>query len=219
MKVDIWSDIRCPFCYIGKRKFELALDKFDNKEIVEIEWHSFELDPNIKTTKGVNIYDYLAEKKGMSVEQSKQMHEYVSQTAREVGLHYNFDKTIVASSFDGHRLIQLAKRQGLGDAAEERLFKAYFTEGVNISEFSSLVKIGTEIGIEPIEIERMLSSNDFTKEVREDEVTAENIGVNGVPYFVFNQKYAISGAQSPDTFLQVFNKILEESKSKINVAS
>lgn len=211
MKVDIWSDIRCPFCYIGKRKFEAALDKFENKDKVEIEWHSFELDPTMKTEKDANIYDYLSERKAISIEQSKQMHAYVSKTASEVGLQYNFDKTVVASSFDGHRLIQLAKKKGLGDIAEEKLFKAYFTNGVDISDHSSLVEIGVEIGLQRNEVQKMLQSESLTEEVREDESIAETIGVNGVPFFVFDQKYAVSGAQSSATFLEVLEKSWNES--------
>lgn len=211
MKVDIWSDIRCPFCYIGKRKFEAALDNFENKGLVEIEWHSYELDPKMKTNRDVNIYDYLAERKGMSLEQSKQMHAFVSKTASEVGLQYNFDKTVVASSFDGHRLIQLAKKKGLGDIAEEKLFKAYFTDGIDISEHASLIDLGVEIGLQRHEVVTMLQSESLTEQVRKDESIADTIGVNGVPFFVFDQKYAVSGAQSPATFLEVLEKCWEES--------
>src|SRR6476469_4901193 len=118
MKVDVWSDIRCPFCYIGKRKFEKALEQFPQRDKVEVEWHSFELDPGIKTDIATNIYDYLAQRKNISRESSKQLHEHVTTMADEAGLDYNFDKAVIANSFDAHRLVQLAKRHGLGDAAE-----------------------------------------------------------------------------------------------------
>ena len=128
MKVEVWSDIMCPFCYIGKRNYETALQKFKENDQVEIEWHSFQLDPTIPTKSGkkVNVYQYLAEKKGMSYEHSAKLHEKLIQTAKAAGLEYNFDQAIVANSFDAHKMIQLAKTKGLGDVAEERLFRAYF---------------------------------------------------------------------------------------------
>src|SRR4051812_16466246 len=119
MKVDIWSDIRCPFCYIGKRRFEEALDSFPHKDKIEVEWHSFELDPDMQTDTSANIYDYLAERKGQSREWAVQVHARVTQMAQEVGLDYNFDKAVTANTFNAHRLAQLAKTKQLGDAAEE----------------------------------------------------------------------------------------------------
>jgi protein disulfide-isomerase len=116
MKVDIWSDIRCPFCYIGKRKFEKALERFPHSDKVEVVWHSFQLDPELKTQPGVHVYDYLARVKGITRDQAVRMHQHVKQSAREVGLEFNFDSAIVANSFNGHRLIQLAKSKGLGEA-------------------------------------------------------------------------------------------------------
>ena len=132
MKVDIWSDVRCPFCYIGKRKFEMALSQFPQKDKVEVIWHSFELDPSIKTDATINIYDYLAKAKGQSRAWSEKMHDHVLQSAREVKLDFHFEKAVVANSFNAHRLIQFAKTKDLGDAAEEALFKAQFIEGKNI---------------------------------------------------------------------------------------
>jgi predicted DsbA family dithiol-disulfide isomerase len=129
MKVDIWSDIMCPFCYICKRKFEGALQQFSNKEDIEVVWHSFQLDPTIEKQSDKDLYDYLAEREGQTREWAKQVNQQVTQSAKQVGLTYNLDNAVVANSFDAHRLIQLAKQKGLGDAAEERLFKAYFTEG------------------------------------------------------------------------------------------
>ncbi len=201
MKVDIWSDVRCPFCYIGKRKFEAALSRFPQKDKVSVVWHSFELDPAMETDTAVDAYTYLAERKGQSRDWSVQMHGQVAQTAKAVGLDYNFDKAVVANSFHAHRLIQLAKTKGLGDAAEEALFKAYFTGGKNIDDKEVLVEIGTGIGLPVQEITGMLASDAYTKEVREDEAMADNIGITGVPFFVLNNKYGISGAQDPGTFL------------------
>lgn len=201
MKIDIWSDIRCPFCYIGKRRLEAALSGFPQKDKVEITWHSFELEPAMKTDTGTDVYTYLAERKGQSRDWSVQMHEHVTQTAKDAGLDYRFDKAIMANSFNAHRLIQLAKTQGLGDAAEEVLFRAYFTEGKNIDDMDTLGAIGTGIGLEESKIKEMLSSDAYTKEVRADEAIAHEIGINGVPFFVLNNKYGVSGAQPSEVFL------------------
>ena len=138
MKIEIWSDIMCPFCYIGKRKFEAALDKFEYKTDIEIVWKSFQLDSTIQYTPNKDVYSYLAERKGMTLEQSKNMHIGVTERAKEVGLSYNFDKAIINNSFNAHRVIQFAKTKNLGDAMEEILFKAYFTEGKNMSDFETL---------------------------------------------------------------------------------
>src|SRR5690606_25816142 len=147
VNVDIWSDIMCPFCYIGKRRFDDALSQFEHKEEVKVTWHSFQLDPSIKPQPGKSAVDYLAERKGQSREWSMHMHENVTQMAKEAGLTYNFDKAVVANSFDAHRLIHLAQENGLGDAAEERLFTAYFTEGKDIADPLTLVELGKEIGL------------------------------------------------------------------------
>ncbi len=210
MKVDIWSDVRCPFCYIGKKKFEMALDQFEHKDKVEIEWHSFELDPNAETLLDKSPYDYLAERYGKSREWAIGTHEQVAQTAAEVGLIFNFDQSIMANSFDAHRLIQFAKVNAASDSVEENLFKAHFTDGKNIADHQVLISIAKESGLDALETEVMLKSNDFTDEVRYDEKTAQNIGITGVPFFVINHKHGISGAQSPDTFLAALIKAKQE---------
>lgn len=210
MKVEIWSDIMCPFCYIGKRKFEQALSKFSDSSQIEIVWHSFQLDPSIKSEKKTDLYKYLADRKGISYEQSVSMHEQVTQSAKEVGLTYNFDKAIIANSFDAHRLIQLAKKHKLGDEAEEKLFFAYFTEGKDMSDFNTLVSIGKEIGLDSSAVSDMLKSTDMSDEVRKDIQEAQTLGVRGVPFFIFNRKYAVSGAQPSETFLGALKKSYEE---------
>jgi len=210
MKVDIWSDVRCPFCFIGKRKFEAALAKFEHKDQVEIEWHSFELDPNAETLPDVPAAEYLANRYGKSREWAEQMQAGVTQTAAEVGLKFNLDRSIVANSFDAHRLIQLAKSEGLADEIEEALFIAHFTDGKDISDHSTLTQIGTSLGLEQTSIATMLSGPDFTDEVRRDEQTAQTIGIKGVPFFVFNEKLAVSGAQSPETFLGALRQATQE---------
>lgn len=220
MKVNIWSDVRCPFCYIGKKKFEMALGRFDDKDKVEVIWRSFQLDPNLETKTGINAVDHIAAIKGISQEQAEEMHNHVTRVAKEVGLEFNFEKAVVANSFNAHRLIQLAKTRGLGNEAEEQLFKAHFTEGKNIDDKETLIQTAIAIGLEQKEVEDMLASDAFAKEVKEDESQAHAIGVRGVPLFVFNDKYAVSGAQSPDTFLQALQKSwqeFEENKALPNV--
>ena len=210
IKVEIWSDVVCPFCYIGKRRFEHALEKFPNRNEVEIEWRSFQLDPEVKPVPGMSINEYLARRKGVSVAEGKQMNDYMANMAKEVGLHYDFDKAVVANSFDAHRLIQLAKDHGKGDKMEERLFKAYFTEGKNTADHSVLIQLGTEIGLDPATIKKVLDSSEYADKVEQDIYEAQQIGVRGVPYFVLNDRYAVSGAQGTETFLGVLNKAWEE---------
>jgi predicted DsbA family dithiol-disulfide isomerase len=210
MKIDIWSDVRCPFCYIGKRKFEHALSQFEYKDKVEVEWHSFELDPNAKTEPGKNAYEHLAEAKGQTKAWAMDMHQYVKDTAAEVGLDFNFDKLVIANSFDAHRLIQLAKTLNLGDEAEESLFSAHLIQGKNIADRNTLMEIAAEIGIAQEVVTTMLDSDAFADEVRYDEQAAQTIGIRGVPFFILNQKYTISGAQPADTFLNALKQSWQE---------
>jgi len=200
----------CPFCYIGKRKFEDALSRFPDKDKIEIVWKSFELNPALVTDPNKSTTQYLAEAKGWSMEQTKEMQNHVIGMAKEVGLHYDFDKAVVANSFDAHRLIQLAKTKGRGDAAEEALFKAYFTEGKNTADHETLTQLGVSIGLDSEEIKSVLAGNAFADAVQRDEYEARQIGVRGVPYFVFNDKYAVSGAQHPDTFLGALTQSFSE---------
>jgi len=210
MNINIWSDVRCPFCYIGKRTFEIVLEKFPHKDEVKVAWHSFELDPNLETKTDVNAINYISEIKGISHEQAEGMHQQVTQVAKEIGLDSNFEKSIVANSFNAHRLIQLAKSHGLDSEAEEQLFKAHFIEGKNIDDNESLAQIGKAVGLNENEVKEMLTSDSFSSEVKQDETQAQSIGINGVPFFVLNDKYAVSGAQSPDVFLQALNQARNE---------
>lgn len=214
MKVEIWSDIMCPFCYIGKRKFEKALAQFENAEQIEIIWKSFQLNPGMKTDPKKSINEYLAEIKGMPIEQAKEINEHVTQLAKEVGLQYNFDKAIVANSMDAHRLIQFAKEKNKDGEAEERLFTAYFTEGKNIADHSTLALLASEIGLNSEEVHSFLKSNKYTEEVNHDIAEAQKIGVRGVPFFVIDRKYGISGAQESDKFLQALTKAWSEKVSE-----
>jgi protein disulfide-isomerase len=207
MKIEIWSDIMCPFCYIGKRHFELALKELDFEDELEIEWKSFQLDPSIpKMENPVNAYQYLADAKGISVEESKTMHDNVVASAKRVGLSYNFDKAIVANSFDAHRLIQFAKTVDKGDLAEEALFQAYFTDGIDMADLDSLKSIGLKIGLTESELNRALHSDEYSYDVSQDIQEAQNLGLRGVPFFVIDRKYGISGAQPVEIFVETLKK-------------
>ena len=209
MKIEIWSDIMCPFCYIGKRHLEAALSQFPD-EPFEIEWKSFQLDPTIIPQPDKNVYEYLAERKGISVEASKQMHAGVVARAAEVGLDYHFERAVISNSFDAHRLIQLAKTKGLGDTMEETFFKAYFTEGRNLNDKDTLMELGVGVGLNPLDVKDVLENEAaFANAVKNDISEAQQIGVRGVPFFVFDRKYAISGAQPIEHFEQTIKEVLK----------
>jgi predicted DsbA family dithiol-disulfide isomerase len=226
MKVEVWSDVMCPFCYIGKRNYETGLQQFADSNDIEIVWKSFQLDPTIPTEALGNsdVYEYLSTRKGISKEQVVKMHAQVTQMAKDAGLDYKLDKTVMVNSFKAHRLIQLAKEKGLGDAAEERLFYANFTEGKDFGNTAVLIELGKEIGLTEADVNEALTNEKYTQQVNEDIQEARAIGVNGVPFFVFNRKYAVSGAQPPEAFLQTLEKSFSEwreanPKSKLEISN
>ena len=210
MEIKIWSDIRCPFCYIGKRKFEKALDRFSHKGQEKVIWKSFELDPDLATNTTLNAAEHLSEVKGISKTEAEGMQKYVANIAKEIGIHFNSDESVVANSFNAHRLIQFAKSVGRADDAEEALFKAFFVDGKNIDDIPTLIETGVAAGLDKEKLQHIYQSEDFKNEVRSDEREARNLGINGVPFFVFNNKYAVSGAQSPETFLEVLEQSWKE---------
>ncbi len=215
MKVEIWSDVMCPFCYIGKRRFEQALNSFVYSDKVEIIWRSFQLNPNLETDADVNINEYLAETKGWSLDQARQMNQRVTNMAAEEGLGYNMEQAIVANSYDAHRLVQFAKEHNKGDEMEELLFKSYFTDGKNIADHQTLVSLADHIGLDSTETKELLQSNKYSNAVDHDIQLAKNINISGVPFFLFNRQFAISGARETDVFLkalkQSWNAQLESS--------
>lgn len=210
MKVEIWSDVMCPYCYIGKRKFEAALEQMDQKEMIEVEWKSFQLNPSLQYQPGVNSYDYLARIKGQTREWSVMVHNHVTQMAKSLGLDYRFDQTKITNSFDAHRMIQLAKKHGRSSQLEELLFKAYFTDGELISDHETLTRLGVAAGLPEEEVSLALSTNQYAGEVHQDVAEARQLGTNGVPFFVFDRKYAIMGAQDPEVFKNTLEKALAE---------
>ncbi len=209
MKIEIWSDIMCPFCYIGKRHLELALQQFPEME-VELVWKSFQLDPTITPQPGKDVYSYLAERKGMSLEESKQMHQHVIDRAAEVGLVYNYDNAIIANSFDAHRLLHLAKRNGKGNELKEKLLAAYFTEGKDFGDKQVLTQLGLEVGLKEEDIHTVLFTDMYAREFQADIQEAQEIGVRGVPFFVFDRKYTVSGAQPIEAFVETIQAVLQK---------
>lgn len=214
MKVEIWSDVMCPFCYIGKRRFEDALQQFEGKDKVEVEWKSFQLNPDMVTDPSVNISQYLADVKGWTLEYAQQMNAHVTEMAAEVGLTYDFDRAVVANSFKAHRFSHFAKSKGLGDAAEEALFKAYFTLGKNTDDADTLADLGEDIGLDRDEVIATLNSDAFADGVKHDIAEAQYLGIRGVPFFVMNSKYAVSGAQAVPVFTQTLDKAFGEWRSE-----
>ena len=206
MKVEIWSDVMCPFCYIGKRRFENALAQFENKDEVEIVWRSFQLNPTLQTDPSKNTIEHLAESKGWDMDYTRKTTDYVVNMAKELGLNYDFEKAIVANSFKAHRLLHLAKQNQVQNECEEKLFEAYFIHGKNIDDNDVLLELGLSLGFDLDSILDMLSSDAFASAVESDIYQAQQIGVQGVPFFVFDNKYAISGAQQSETFLAALYK-------------
>jgi predicted DsbA family dithiol-disulfide isomerase len=215
MKVEIWSDIVCPFCYIGKRKFENALKDFEQKDEVEIVWRSFQLDPDLVQVPGQSVHQYLAERKSVSLEKGKEMNAYMTNAAKELGLEYNFDKAVINNTMDAHRLLHLAHKHGVQSEAKEKLFASYYTEGKDVGDHETLVAIGEAVGIPAEETRAMLVSDFYKQEVQQDQYTAQQLGAQGVPFFVFNNKYGVSGAQPSDVFAQVLSKVWEEEKPTV----
>lgn len=209
MKIEIWSDIMCPFCYIGKRQLENALASFPDNSF-EIEWKSFQLDPTITPQSGKDVFTFLAERKGMTIEQSKEMHKGVTERAKSVGLDYHFEKAIISNSLDAHRIIHLAKKHQLGDEMEEIFFKAYFTEGKDLNKSETLIELAVQAGLDPNEAREVVENKKlYLDDVHNDITEAQQIGVQGVPFFVFDRKYAVSGAQPIETFVNTINEVLK----------
>jgi predicted DsbA family dithiol-disulfide isomerase len=208
MTVEIWSDVVCPFCYIGKRRFERALESFGRAGEVRIVWKSFQLDPEAGPMPGKSIEEYLARRKGWPLEHSRRMHDHVARMAAEAGLEYRFDRVVVAGTYDAHRLIQLAKSKGgpAADRMEEVLFRAYFTEGRDIGDWSTLAELAGTAGLDAEEARAALAGGAFAAEVDRDLLEARQVGVTGVPYYVFDRRFAISGAQDPANFLTVLRR-------------
>ena len=206
MKVEIWSDVMCPFCWLGKHKFEKALAQFTDKEHIEVEWKSFQLNPDLVTDPTISIHQYLSEIKGFQLEQAQQMNNRFLEAGKLFGLEYNFDKIVVANTYRAQNLIHFAKVQGKQNEIEERLFEAYFTEGKNMDDVSTLLELASEIGLITDGLGDILENKSYAEKVEFDIAEARQLGIRGVPYFFVNRKYGVSGAQETPVFLDTLKK-------------
>ena len=208
MNVEIWSDIACPWCYVGKRRFEAALKQFDHADQVQVTWRSFELDPSAPAERPESGAEHLASKYGTSIEQAQAMEQRMTETAAGDGLDFRFDKLRLGNTFDGHRIVHLAATYDLQDAIEERLMRAYLTEGELIADHEVLQRLAVEVGLPEDEVREVLLTERFAEEVRDDERTAASLGIRGVPFFVVDRKIAASGAQPPELLAQMLEQAL-----------
>src|SRR5690554_16631 len=205
MKVEIWSDVVCPWCYIGKRRFESALEEFG--EEVDIIYRSFELSPDAPRREPGTLAESLASKYGISPARAQQMLAQTTQAAADEGLNFDFARAQGGNTFDAHRVLKFALLQGAQPEVKERLLRAYFVEGRAISDRDELAKIAGEAGLDAQEVRTMLDGDEFAEQVRADEARAGRVGVRGVPYFLIDGEVGISGAQPPETFLEALRGV------------
>ena len=216
MKVEIWSDVVCPWCYIGKRRFETALTRFEQRDQIEVLWRSFQLDPTAPRTSDESLNQILSRKHGLTLRQANDTTNHVTELAALEGLEYHFDRAQSGNTFDAHRLIHLAAAHQLQDAMKERLMKAYFTEGLPIGNQDTLVQLATEVGLDRDEARTVLNSDTYADEVKADIEMATELGIRGVPFFVVDEKYGISGAQPAEVFLNALEQAWAESHQLTN---
>ena len=211
MKVEIWSDVVCPWCYVGKRNFEAALTAFPHADRIEVEWRSFELDPTTPARVELSMDEVLERKYGMTPDQASSANRQMTELAATVGLEYHLDRVQIGNTFDAHRLIHLANDGGVGDAMEERLLRAYFTEGRAVSDPAVLAVLADEVGLDPDRVSEVLSGQEYGDDVRADEARAVELGSTGVPFFVIDGRFGIPGAQPPDVLLRLLQRVWDSS--------
>ncbi|MCE3074463.1 DsbA family oxidoreductase [Chryseobacterium gwangjuense] len=210
MKIEIWSDVMCPFCYIGKNNFEQALEKLPFKDEVEVEWKSFQLDPTLDPKKTKNTIEYFREKKGFPEAQAQQMIGQVLQMGKGAGIDFNFEKALITNTFSAHKLIHLAKKHNKANEMEEALFIAHFIDGKNVGDLDTLISLAESLGINKEEAQQALTTEEFDYEISQDILEARNSGVSGVPFFILNGKYAVSGAQPVELFSNALQQTYDE---------
>ncbi|OAS19717.1 DsbA family oxidoreductase [Paenibacillus oryzisoli] len=215
MQVEIWSDFACPFCYIGKRRFEQALAGFAHRDQVEVIYRSFELDRHAPTSVPHDVYDMLSSRYGMSRQEAIAMNEQMRQQAAADGLDFQFDSLVLTNTFDAHRLRLFAEQYGQGAAISELLFRAYFTESRNLSDHNILADIAAAVGIDRNEALSVLASDQFAQSVRNEEENGSRMGIRGVPYYVINGKHAISGAQASGVFLNALQQLWDAAPTRV----
>ncbi|MCQ9639663.1 DsbA family oxidoreductase [Chryseobacterium sp. WG14] len=213
MKIEIWSDVMCPFCYIGKNNFEQALNKLPFKDEVEVEWKSFQLDPSLDPKQTQNTIEYFREKKGFPEAQATQMISQVAQMGKGAGIDFNFEKALITNTFSAHKLLHLAKKYNKSNEMEEALFIAHFIDGKNVGDTEVLVSLAENLRIDKEEARKAVTSDQLDYEVNQDILEARNNGVSGVPFFVLNGKYAVSGAQPVEAFEEALQQTYKETVS------
>jgi predicted DsbA family dithiol-disulfide isomerase len=204
--VEIWSDIACPWCYIGKRRFEAAIADFEHRDEVQVTWRSFELDPSAPRERGGDRATRLAAKYGITVERAREMEQHLTDTAAGEGLEFRFDIARSGATFDAHRVVHLAREQGRQDEMKERLLRAYFCEGECVGDQNALVRLASEVGLPEDEVRATLATDRYADEVREDERTAARFGISAVPTFVVDRALGASGAQPPEALLELLRE-------------
>jgi len=210
MRVDIWSDVICPWCYIGKRRFETALGRFAHRDQVDVVWHSFELDPTAPAHRPGTLADHLSKKYGMTPQQAVDANAKMTGLAAAEGLEYHLERAQPGNTFDAHRLLHLAHQHGVQDEMKERLMRGYFSEGMAVGDPGDLVAAGVDAGLDKDEVRAVLDGDAYAEEVRADEATASSLGISGVPFFVLDQRYGVSGAQPPEAILAALNQAWEQ---------
>jgi predicted DsbA family dithiol-disulfide isomerase len=204
--VEIWSDIACPWCYVGKRRFEAALAEFEHREEVRVLWRSFELDPAAPRERQGDRAARLAEKYGMTVERAREMEQQMTDVAAQEGVEFRFDIARSGATFDAHRIVHLAREHELQDAMKERLLRAYFTEGELVGDHGTLVRLACEVGLAEDEVRETLAGDRYAEEVRDDELTARKLGITAVPTFVIDRAMGASGAHPPEAMLSLLRQ-------------
>jgi len=212
LRIDVWSDIVCPWCYVGKRRLETALAQFPHRDAVEVVWRAFELDPSAPAVRdeGVPHAERLARKYGITVARAEEMTQRLTEVAAADGLDFRFDRIRPGRTFDAHRLLHLAAERGLQDALKERLLRAYLTEGAAIGDHETLVRLASEVGLDADETRRVVSTDAYSADVRSEEDDARDIGITGVPFFVIGGRYAVSGAQPAELLLRAITAAWNE---------
>ncbi|MFD3683700.1 DsbA family oxidoreductase [Nocardiopsis sp. NPDC058631] len=206
MQVEVWSDIVCPWCYIGKRRLERALEQFEYADRVEVLWRSFQLDPSYPQGRSQPVHDALAAKMGTTRERVRAMTDQVRRVAADEGLEYDFDNGVMVNTFDVHRLVHLAQSRGLGAQAHEAFMHAQLVQARDLSDTETLVEVVARIGVDAEEARRVLKGEDYAEQVREDGAAAQRLGGNGVPFFVIDRAFGVSGAQPVEVFVSALEK-------------
>lgn len=221
LSIDVWSDIACPWCFVGKKRLETALAQFPNASNVRVTWHSFELDPGAKAQRDPDISSaaHLAKKYGKTFHEAEMMLQRMTEVGAAEGIEFRFDRVRGGNTFDAHRLLHHAQRHNVQTAMKERLLVAYFGEGKSLSDRGTLASLAAEVGLDQEAVSEMLASDQYTTEVRQDENNARQLGISGVPFFVIGSRYGVSGAQPADALLQVIRKAWDETAPAIDAAS